>query len=476
MFEKVLSGAKSHHFSPKGSLLVAARMYEFRRTIKEIVSIVKVCESTLRKRLVEFEDTPTSQLTIEEFMKIDLDQECDPPCFTAGLQKKRFQQVRTRVSTHVELNQGRAFTTRLRSNRRSLKGWTCVLSGTELSPSPQESNQSLSVLYLRALLSTTHNPGVMTSFHSVMFNSVAFHPVLEIELKKKMDDVEDEIHEYQDEIDAELQSSRPKLRGVYAAYAREDCVGDEDNEDALCTTSKVANEEEPEEEEELQAVAKHFGKDLGELTLEALIKLEQSRPEDEEENQDEEEDGVPKRKCPSLASILGTMPTAATLGLSESITKCIGDEKENDEAAMMAPCRTVHRGTKASAVKRLILLTTSDGGLPEMSQSSPPSSQSQSQSEVTDGAADTGELDLSGIDDSEIELYLLDDKEIKIKTALWMAENSDYLKEQKEAEKEAKIAKEKALGIYKEKKVTAGGLRSSEIRRRRRRRRGGNRK
>ena len=27
--------------------------------------------------------------------------------------------------------------------------------------------------------------------------------------------------------------------------------------------------------------------------------------------------------------------------------------------------------------------------------------------------------------------YLLDDNEIKIKTALWMAENSDYLKEQK---------------------------------------------
>lgn len=27
--------------------------------------------------------------------------------------------------------------------------------------------------------------------------------------------------------------------------------------------------------------------------------------------------------------------------------------------------------------------------------------------------------------------YLLSDKEIKVKTALWMAENSDYLKEQK---------------------------------------------
>ncbi|XP_034715247.1 transcription factor IIIB 90 kDa subunit-like [Etheostoma cragini] len=288
------------------ALLVAARMHDFCRTIKEIVSVVKVCESTLRKRLTEFEDTPTSQLTIEEFLKTDLDQECDPPCFTAGVRKKKVHQ-------------------------------------------------------------------------------------LEIELKKNMDDVEDEIQGFQDEIDSELQNNRPKLRGVYAAYAKED--GDKDGGDTLSTSSKTDPDCEEQEEEVLQAVANHFGKDLDELTLEALLKLERKRPEEEEEDQEED---VPKRKAPSLASILGPMPTAATLGLPESIGKCLGDGKEND------------------------------------------------------GAADSGELDLSGIDDREIELYLLSDPEIKVKTALWMAENSDYLKEQRE--KEAKIAKEKELGIYKEKK------------------------
>lgn len=87
--------------------------------------------------------------------------------------------------------------------------------------------------------------------------------------------------------------------------------------------------EEPDEEDELQAVAKHFDKDLDELTLEALIKLEQKRPD--EEGEDQEEEGVPKRQAPSLASILGTMPSAATLGLTESIGDCVGDEKENGE-------------------------------------------------------------------------------------------------------------------------------------------------
>lgn len=142
------------------ALLVAARMHDFRRTIKEVISVVKVCEATLRKRwdftltitnietnvhsvhtvilyshyhyhlrcnfihtinilgtillwcfvslppvcsidrLNEFEDTPTSELTIEEFMKVDLEQECDPPSFTAGLRKQKLKQV----SNHVALS------------------------------------------------------------------------------------------------------------------------------------------------------------------------------------------------------------------------------------------------------------------------------------------------------------------------------------------------------------------------------------
>lgn len=98
----------------------------------------------------------------------------------------------------------------------------------------------------------------------------------------------------------------------------------------------MADDEEPEEEEELQAVAKHFGKEVDELTLEALIKLEQKTPEEEEEGKEEEEgeDG-PKRKAPSLGFILGTMPSAATLGLQESISDCIGEEKENGERSLI---------------------------------------------------------------------------------------------------------------------------------------------
>ena len=48
------------------------------------LKVVKVHESTLRKRLNEFGETPASQLTLDEFTNVDLDamtEEQDPPSF-----------------------------------------------------------------------------------------------------------------------------------------------------------------------------------------------------------------------------------------------------------------------------------------------------------------------------------------------------------------------------------------------------------
>ncbi|XP_060781205.1 BRF1 RNA polymerase III transcription initiation factor subunit a [Neoarius graeffei] len=288
------------------ALLVAARMYDFHRTIKDVIGIVKVCEATLRKRLSEFEDTPTSDLTIDEFMKVDLDQECDPPSFKEGLRKLRLQKV-------------------------------------------------------------------------------------EEELVKKLDDVEGEICGYQDEIEMELESNRPKSRGLYASYAK--------NDDAISvTSSSVHDPDEDGEDEDLRAAASHLSK-----ILPGVSNGEEQCDEERQEARDSQ------AKRPSLEALLGPLPTAASLGLSDSIHKCAGEEKENEKEH------------------------TSDGG----------------------------ELDLSGIDDEELEWYILNEKEVKIKTELWMLENADYLKEQKE--KEEKIAKEKELGIYKEKKPRKPAQRRAPI-------------
>ncbi|XP_077798244.1 transcription factor IIIB 90 kDa subunit isoform X9 [Macaca mulatta] len=277
--------------APAIALLVAARMHDFRRTVKEVISVVKVCESTLRKRLTEFEDTPTSQLTIDEFMKIDLEEECDPPSYTAGQRKLRMKQ-------------------------------------------------------------------------------------LEQVLSKKLEEVEGEISSYQDAIEIELENSRPKAKGGLASLAKDGSA--EDTASSLCG-------EEDTEDEELEAAASHLNKDL-------YRELLGGTPGSSEATGNPEWGGRP----PALGSLLDPLPTAASLGISDSIRECIS------------------------------------------SQCSDPN------------ASGDGELDLSGIDDLEIDRYILNESEARVKAELWMRENAEYLREQRE--KEARIAKEKELGIYKEHK------------------------
>ncbi|KAM6954022.1 transcription factor IIIB 90 kDa subunit [Aplochiton taeniatus] len=284
------------------ALLVAARMHEFRRTVKDVIGVVKVCQATLRKRLTEFEDTPTSQLTIDEFMRVDLEQECDPPSYTAGQQKVKMQQ-------------------------------------------------------------------------------------LEHELAKKLDEVQGEICSYRDEIETELENSRPKLRGIYAACSKNISPPAENTSEAFSPLATV------QDDEEMEAAALH-------LNQEFLCKVIQ---DDQKEVQPGavKEPGAPETEGktsapspPSLASILGSMPSVASLGLTETIQECFTGDKDSDVRS------------------------------------------------------ESGELDLEGIDDMEIDKYILNEKEVQTKTELWVKQNEEYLKEQKE--KEERIAKEKEQGTYKE--------------------------
>ncbi|XP_053211334.1 transcription factor IIIB 90 kDa subunit-like [Panonychus citri] len=71
------------------ALLVATRLNNIERSVKEVVDIVKVCETTIRKRLNEFSDTPTSKLTLDEFMTVDLEGEEDPPCYKMANRKAK---------------------------------------------------------------------------------------------------------------------------------------------------------------------------------------------------------------------------------------------------------------------------------------------------------------------------------------------------------------------------------------------------
>ncbi|KAJ2473017.1 transcription factor TFIIIB subunit brf1 [Coemansia sp. RSA 2322] len=70
-------------------LLISARIHNFRRTQKEIIRVVKIADTTLRKRLEEFRNTPSGELSVTDFRSLWLEQAVDPPAFTKGRKKAR---------------------------------------------------------------------------------------------------------------------------------------------------------------------------------------------------------------------------------------------------------------------------------------------------------------------------------------------------------------------------------------------------
>ncbi|CAE6459170.1 unnamed protein product [Rhizoctonia solani] len=70
-------------------LLLAARMNNFRRSIQEVVQVVKIGDETVKKRLEEFKTTPSAALTMHDFRNVMLEEAADPPSFTKGLEKQK---------------------------------------------------------------------------------------------------------------------------------------------------------------------------------------------------------------------------------------------------------------------------------------------------------------------------------------------------------------------------------------------------
>jgi transcription factor IIIB subunit 2 len=70
-------------------ILLAARMNNFRRSVQEIVQVVKIADSTLKKRLEEFKSTPSGGLTVQDFRTMWLEEEANPPAFEDARDRDR---------------------------------------------------------------------------------------------------------------------------------------------------------------------------------------------------------------------------------------------------------------------------------------------------------------------------------------------------------------------------------------------------
>ncbi|KAJ9095211.1 hypothetical protein QFC19_007666 [Naganishia cerealis] len=72
-------------------LILAARMNNYRRSVAEVVQVVKIADVTLRKRLAEFGATDSSQLTVKQFREMWLADADKPPAMIKNLKKEAEQ-------------------------------------------------------------------------------------------------------------------------------------------------------------------------------------------------------------------------------------------------------------------------------------------------------------------------------------------------------------------------------------------------
>lgn len=69
------------------ALLLAARSFNFNRSVTDVVRVVHVSEAVVRKRLDEFSQTPSSALTLDQFSSVDLEHSEDPPAYREARRK-----------------------------------------------------------------------------------------------------------------------------------------------------------------------------------------------------------------------------------------------------------------------------------------------------------------------------------------------------------------------------------------------------
>lgn len=75
------------------ALLIAARAHGFSRHPQDVTRILRVCGLTVTTRVREFEQTPSASLTLDQFNRVELVNEADPPIFT----RNRIMEARVRA-------------------------------------------------------------------------------------------------------------------------------------------------------------------------------------------------------------------------------------------------------------------------------------------------------------------------------------------------------------------------------------------
>lgn len=295
------------------ALLVSARLHNFNRTQRQIIKVVKVCDATLRKRLTEFEETPSGQLTVDEFNKIDLEEEQDPPSFTQARRNAKIAQLEELSRKQMSELTGEVSTVQIAIEK-------ALQHKRKQRDDDQVSLSSISTLDEDQLLEDLEEDDILAQT------------------------IQEEEHNVINSLSAEAGPSSE--HGVDSTEAHKEQLKE--------VRSSLSNEE------GVNHMETPPGKDD---VLDELLMPPPWVP-----------DSAPK----------GLRPSPLSLGLKETIEECMRVPEESAAGE-----------------------------------------------QVED---ESGELDLTGIDDADLDKFILSEKEVEVKTKIWMMENAEYYKQMKKRE------------------------------------------
>lgn len=199
-----------------------------------------------------------------------------------------------------------------------------------------------------------------------------------------LEKVSEEVRKLQKQIEGQLEDRRKKVRGRFAKERRltEEEENNISNEFIMGKTMETISACIDDSSQPRSGASTPAPSVDGSTEQQPLV------VDDGDDNSNPDDPTGPKRQTESLSEQLASSlrPTAATLGLKESIQECMSvkDCVENTE--------------------------------------------------------ESGDLDLEGLDDEELDAYIMTDAEVRLKTQFWTTTHADYLKEMEE--KEARKAQE----------------------------------
>lgn len=392
------------------ALIVAARMYGFERSLDDIVKVVKIGKTTLRKRMLEFEDTPSSNLTVDEFHTIDLEEQHDPPAFTRSKKFAKIKQIEEMANIHdIEKE--------------------IVMLQDKIETALSELNKPRGIMAKYAKLTEFENEilGPNKDLLNIDTEIQEAEEFLSEDQKSLIRSIVDD-----DSLKMLPENLRPTLRSLGLAKQSVTLSSDILINDQAHTDDENFSEEYEDSNDEFDS--DDFDND------------DEIDSEVENESNDIDLNSIKRRKRRRKLRRMQRQKQRLTIEHTQLIP---------DEIPVISPSKysiPVQESTNSTNMNNINNINdeTVTTSLPQENINLPTTSSKNSEKLKVN----TDELDLSGIDENEIDSMLLSKDEIKTKAKLWLRANRDWLKEQKEKDDQKKREKEENKGIEPKPKKT----------------------